>query len=155
MHTKRFTQVSPIRGTYYSHRKKIRITEKDIFDVVIELNKPAQKLFKTIKSTYQYKYNTCHYTKKEDEVDTSKGPYKTLMKNINTLERSNLLKRLPKNLFRDLRVEEYQDFYFVVNPYHIIPTEYQLVTNVWQQITDEPIEKLITDIVSTENVIPI
>lgn len=155
MYNKRFTQVSPIRDTYYSHRNKTRISEKDIFDVVIELNKPAQNLFKIIKSTYQYKYNTCHYTREENELDTTKGPYKTLMNKINALERSNLLMRLPRELFRDLRVEEYKDFYFVINPYHIIPSEIELVTNVWEQITGDKIEKTNTDILSAENKRPI
>ncbi len=55
MNDNRYTRVSPIRGTLNTHIRNQEVTKDDIFDRLVSLRKPAQKLFTRIKSTYDYK----------------------------------------------------------------------------------------------------
>ena len=137
MRTKRFTMVSPIRGTKNTNIRNQKVTKEDIFDRIIQLSKPAQKLFIRLKSTHDYKYNTSHITKEESELVLNRGPYKTLMNNIKAIEEAEIALRLPYKYSRDLKLQERKDYIFLINPYLIHPTEDYIVSKIWEELVAE------------------
>ncbi|BFT30387.1 hypothetical protein D210916BOD24_15630 [Alteromonas sp. D210916BOD_24] len=120
-----------------SHKRNKEVTKEDIFDRLVSLRKPAQMLFVRLKSTYDYKYNTAYITRESSEKDNRRGPYKTLMNNIRSLEKAELALRVPSAFYRTLKIQQYQDYTFLLNPYFIHPNELEIVWKVWDELAEE------------------